>query len=637
MNTLNYHRPLLSAAAALLLAISAACTTAPSVRSGDPATLEQRARQEQESGNLRVAAELYRELADTVGGAARVDYLLEASRLALARGDTAAATAWLRDAQSAANTEQQQAIVVLMADVDLQSDRAANALARLDRLQQPLPLRVRTDRDSVRGRALFVLGRYREAVETLVERETWLDNARDILDNQRMIWDGLTTAQAGAGQPDATGDAVIDGWLALGPIAAADIDSAELRRALLDWRRSYMTHPAAGGLLAELLGDVRPVDEFPRQVALLLPISSQQRAAAVAIRDGFLAAHFAARTRDPQRADATTIRVYDTGILGGQEAYVTAQLEGADFIVGPLLRPEVEQVVAQGNFVPTLALNFAESDTSLLRGFYQFALWPEDEAQAVARRAIAAGARTAVALVPSNELGYRLLNSFRAEFESLGGTFLGFNGYEPSAQDFSGPIESLLNIDRSQQRRTRLAANLNTGVIFEPRRRQDVDMIFLGADRAAGRLLAPALRFHFAGDIPTYATSDIYEPGATARDTDLNDIFFPDAPWLLSPDQGAAEIRRALESFWPQRAPSNIRLYGMGVDAYQLVGSLFSGFGDWPLDGVSGQLELDAAGRVHRVLPFAQFRNGRPVALEPQRPEIERLGSSQPGELAGFR
>ncbi|MBN1239557.1 MAG: penicillin-binding protein activator, partial [Gammaproteobacteria bacterium] len=289
-----------------------------------------------------------------------------------------------------------------------------------------------------------------------------------------------------------------------------------------------------------------------------------------------------------------------------------------------------------GNQVPTLALNFAESDTSTLSGFYQFALWPEDEAQAVARRAYASGARTAVALVPSTETGYRLLNSFRAAFEELGGEFLGFNGYDPNAQDFSGPIETLLNLDRSQQRRTRLAANLNVGITFEPRRRQDVDMIFLGADRATARLLAPALNFHFAGDIPTYATSDIHQPGA-ARDSDLNDIFFPDAPLLLSPDPEAAQLRSALERYWPQRAPF-LRLYGMGVDAYELAGSLFSGSGQWPIDGVSGLLELDVAGRVHRVLPFAQFRNGQPVALEPlSDPRPERRGVLEAEELVGAR
>src|SRR5690606_40405590 len=62
-------------------------------------------------------------------------------------------------------------------------------------------------------------------------------------------------------------------------------------------------------------------------------------------------------------------------------------------------------------------------------------------------------------------------------------------------QDFSRPIRALLNLDRSEQRRARLAANLGIELGFEPRRRQDADMIFLYApNRGVARLLAPALR-----------------------------------------------------------------------------------------------------------------------------------------------
>src|SRR5690606_22323856 len=117
-----------------------------------------------------------------------------------------------------------------------------NALARLDRLQEPLPLQVMTDRDSVRGRALFAMGRHREAIEALVARETWLDNGEDIIENQRLIWDGLATFPQGAQPAADTGDAVVDGWLALAPIASANLDSGSLRRALLDWRRGYVAH-----------------------------------------------------------------------------------------------------------------------------------------------------------------------------------------------------------------------------------------------------------------------------------------------------------------------------------------------------------------------------------------------------------
>lgn len=633
------QRPFAALFAAAWIALAAvACTTQPTPRSGDTASLEDRARLEERNGNLRVAAELYRQLADTVSGSARAGYLLQGAELAAIRDDFTAATAWLGEAETVANAAQRQAIVVLLADIDLRQDRAANALARLDQLREPIPVPVMTDAASVRGRALFDLGRREEAVRALAERETWLDSSEEILENQRMIWDGLgRDADALFAE---TGDPLVDGWLALAPIAASSASGAELRRALLDWRRDYANHPAAGGLLGDLLSDGSEVEAFPAQIALLLPISSPQRSLAVAIRDGFLAAHFSARNRGGPGGDSI-VHVYDTGLLGAQEAYNRAQLEGADFIVGPLLRPEVDEIITQVGFVPTLALNFVDADTAFLGNFYQFALWPEHEAQAVARQAFASGARTAIALVPSNTLGYRLLNSFTAEFEALGGQFLGFNGYEPTAQDFSAPVESLLNLDRSGSRRTRLAANLGVGLAFEPRRRQDVDMIFIGADRRAGRLLAPALRYHFAGDIPTYATSDIYEPGAAVRDADLNDIYFPDAPWLLMPDEESADLRRTLEGFWPQRmSSSSIRLYGMGVDAYSLAGALFRGSTQWPIEGVSGQLELDASGRVNRMLPFAQFRNGQPVALEPslqiERRRIEQ-GIDAREELARFQ
>jgi outer membrane PBP1 activator LpoA protein len=64
-----------------------------------------------------------------------------------------------------------------------------------------------------------------------------------------------------------------------------------------------------------------------------------------------------------------------------------------------------------------------------------------------------------------------------------------------------------------------------------------------------------------------------------------------------------------------------VRLYGMGFDAYRLVGLLYADDrATWPLRGLSGDLSLDTQGRVRRVLPLAQFRNGRPVTVESATP-----------------
>jgi outer membrane PBP1 activator LpoA protein len=104
-----------------------------------------------------------------------------------------------------------------------------------------------------------------------------------------------------------------------------------------------------------------------------------------------------------------------------------------------------------------LALNYATTETPFLRSFYQFALAPEDEARAIAAAAIAAGARSAVAFVPSNQRGYQVRDNFRADFEAAGGKLVDWYGYEPALQDFSQPTATLLNVRRSNERHRRLA------------------------------------------------------------------------------------------------------------------------------------------------------------------------------------
>jgi len=625
----------------LLLALVgfAACTTvATSTRPppGGGANLEARAKSAVEARNYSAAADLYAQLAAGAAGVTRIDYLLEAASYAVEAGDRPVARRRLNDARGNATPSQQQRISVLLARLELAERHPQPALDILAAIPQPLGETARIDAAAIRGQALFQLGRPIEAVRVLAEREVWLNDAASILANQRAIWDGLRQTQNTVALAP-VGDKTIDGWLALAPLVATN--GQELRRALLTWRQTYTDHPAAGGLLAELLAAQRGT-AWPAHIALLLPLSSPQRAFALAVRDGFMAAHL----RGPHSAD-TTVRVYDTA-PGSQQAYLKAQLDGADFIVGPLLKPEVDQVITQAGFVPTLALNFATKEGTFLRSFYQFALAPEDEARTIAATAAASGAKTALAFAPSNARGNQIRDAFRTEFEARGGQLVDSSAYDPSLQDFSKPIAALLNVTRSEQRYRRLAANLGTAVQFEPRRRQDVDMIFIVADARTARLLVPQLRFYSAGDIPTYATADIFDPASTRRTPDLNGLIFADTPALLAPDDTVAKVTGEWSSFWPQRV-GQLRLFGMGIDAYNLIGSLYSADGRaWPMRGLSGDLSLDDHGRVHRTLPLAQFRNGQPAAIDapPAAGTGNRRGSApvnpslpQPTAVVGLR
>jgi hypothetical protein len=174
---------------------------------------------------------------------------------------------------------------------------------------------------------------------------------------------------------------------------------------------------------------------------------------------------------------------------------------------------------------------------------------------------------------------------------------------------------------------TRLQANLGIELGFEPRRRQDVDLIFLAAPAETGKLLRPQLRFYYAGSIPTYATSAIYIEGARGN-SDLNGIMFPDMPWIIAPDAQAAAARQSLARYWPAESSRRARLFAMGFDAFQIASRMTGPGGLRDFNGVTGQLYLASDGRIHRRLMWARIVSGQPVALAP----VERSAGDRPPE-----
>ena len=187
--------------------------------------------------------------------------------------------------------------------------------------------------------------------------------------------------------------------------------------------------------------------------------------------------------------------------------------------------------------------------------------------------------------------------------------------YSSGNPDFSGVIEDLMALTGSVQRYQRLRANIGGPLQFDPRRRQDVEFIFLAADAPTGRLMKSQLKFHYSGDLPVYATSLIYAMDGRS-DGDLNGVRFADAPWLIAPQSWIARLPDLFSEHFPDERRL-ARLHAMGYDAYRLAGGLYGYYevGGELLDGASGALYVDADGRVHRRLAWAEFQNGLPEAL----------------------
>jgi outer membrane PBP1 activator LpoA protein len=596
----------------LVVALLVGCVDPTIYRPNTQAPQERRALEAESESRHSEAADLYAQLARTAQGDERINYLIRSAEQLLTAGQPAAAQQRLATAASPSDPGVQARLTVTQGHIDLVNGAPQRALDRIDGLGAAIPTSLIGSALRVRGGALFQLDRPTEAVTTLVERETWLTRSEQVLANHRQIWEGLKDTVLLMPPPSTNPE--VNGWLSLLPAAQhANVAPLGIKQALLDWRVQQPRHPAANGLVAELLNQIRELTDYPEQIAVLLPLGGRQQAAATALRDGMLAAHWSdVGTTRPR------IKIYDTDSYGAGEAYSQALLEGADFVVGPLLKNAVETVAQAAGSIPTLALNYLDEMYQVQPGFFQFALAPEDEAREIAQQAVAAGHLNAVALVPNNDWGTRILTSFGQELESFGGQLLEFRGYQSGVEDFSGSITSLFKLTESNQRYRRLAANLGRNVEFEPRRRQDVDFIFFAANARAGRLLMPQLRFYYAGDLPTYSTSETFEPGGRGNNNELNGIMYPDAPWLIAPTGGGAAVRATVERHWPRRGVRFSRLYAMGFDAYRLIPLLNRGDPSQILyRGMSGVLSLDREGRIHRQLEFAQIQGGVPQPLEP--------------------
>ncbi len=583
---------------------------------------ENRAGRLAENGRHNDAAGVYIGLAVDAIGAERDRLTLLAVEQWLDAGDLARAERSFSGVQKPAADAPLALWNTNSAAMSLFRGNADAALALLEPMsRQPLALRDRLRVEALRADAWIQKQDPTRAVELMIQREVWLDSSRQIEQNRNRLWQGLLVSnpQILRVAAQAASNEQIRGWLTLGSLATSTgQQGVGWSNGISRWRDSNANHPAL-----TVIGEAEAFDhemlDYPRQVALLLPLSGPKResAAGKALQNGFLGAYFATASA---LDDRQSVRIYDVNSEGGASAaYQNAVADGAEFVVGPLLKKNVTELANDILVpVPVLTLNYLPADTLAPPGLFQFALAPEDEAASAAIRALGDGHTRAIALVPNNDWGRRVLRSFATEFEGLGGILLDHRSYTLDKQDFSSEIETLMGLYGSVQRYQRMRANIGGPLQFDPRRRQDAEFIFLAAGADTGRLLKSQLKFHYSGDIPAYSTSIVNSLDRQSK-SDLNGIMFADAPWLIDPQPWIQYLPATYAKYWPEERRLS-RLHAMGFDAYNLIASLYANRGDemLQLDGATGELFLDQQGRIHRRLAWAQFQRGEAVALPSQ-------------------
>ncbi len=604
---------------AVLVTAALALTGCPSLtRQAELPPSVERAESQARQGDQAGAARIYEALAAQNSGADRNEYVFRATRAYLAARLPDEAARVLATVETPLNPQQNQQYAMLDVQVTLGRGQGAQAWQKVSAMPVPPTVPEAVEYFRIKRQAALAAGRPADAVAAEISAEPWLRNAQDLRQSRLNLLGELRDASDHGLKmdPRASTDPVVRGWLELAPLAAAAARNPNAAIPEIEaWRARNPSHPANEIVRTQLLGSqqVQPM-EAEAHIALLLPITGRQAAAATQVRDGFMTAYYQSASAQRPR-----VRVYDTGEGGGiAEAVTRATQEGAEFIVGPLTR---EEVMAAADLAsprpPILALNFLPYERSAPATFYQYALSPEDEARLAARRILDDGHRHGVAVVPSGDWGTRVLAAFKQELEAGGGGVFATATIDSAQTDYSEEVMQILRISDSRVRHKRLESILGTKLQFEPRRRADLEFIFAPAQASTERLLRPQLRFHYAGDVPTYATSDAFEPDPRSNQ-DLEGLMFPDMPWMLGGDLADA-VRAAVRDAWPSGGPRRGRLFAFGFDAYRLAVALRERAvaNAINIDGLTGRLSLDGERRVHRDLSWAQIHDGEIRILQP--------------------
>lgn len=564
--------------------------------------------------NTGTVADLLRR-AERASGVNAAEYAFEAAKQLYKRDATEDAVTLLASIPREGLPPVLNADIQLMqADLEMELERPRAVLELLQSSTVPelrsLPENFQTLYHRLRAQAYYDIDAMLSSALERMQLDRLLDG-QDKQNNHDLIWEALGALPVS--QLQALASTAINfevrGWYELALIARRngnDLDRqlVELRQ----WREGWTRHPAADSLPTAMDQVAIMAQQRPRRIALLLPLQTNE---GTIVRDAFMSAYFNLLNLGGQVPE---VRLYDTTnvpeILGLHRQAVD---DGAQLIIGPLLKEHVsvlQQVRDLG--VPTLALNNIEGSRPVSQELYQFSLSPEDEARQLADKIWRDGHRRIAILHPVDDTRKR--DTFVDAWLRLGGDIVAMENFADN--NYTAVISRMLELDHSNERHTRIDELLGAKTHFQPRRRQDIDCLLMIAPVTAARQIVPSLAYLYAGDIPVYATQDLYTGiPSPVEDRDLNGVTFGESPWVLGRDDTSVTQARTL---FPLSTAQALRLQAFGIDAFRLYPrlNLLDSSPNAVIPGASGMLRMGPDQNIVRQLTWTNIRDGLAVAME---------------------
>ena len=401
------------------------------------------------------------------------------------------------------------------------------------------------------------------------------------------------------------------GWYELAATVRYQQGDAAAQRSLFGiWQQNWRNHPGAkkppSALTARFQG------QTPKNIALLLPLQDEYEIPSNTLLNGFMSGYY---QRLAQGSRVPNIIIYDTSSRPLSDVYNNAVDKGAQLIIGPMRQSQVEELLSLPALtVPTITLNRVDGESAdSPENLFQFGLSALDEVKQIADRAWLQGQTHVLLIAPDSGWGQRATEYFINSWSARGGVVTDAISYPTAVKDFTKLLKAPLEIDLSEKRGLEMRRFINSNLSYTARRRDDIDLVVVLGYSEQARQIKPSLDFLYAGDIPVYASSHIYNGTQQIElNRDLSGVEFSAMNWTLD-----GHMPRPLKP--DPRLPTAYRqLYALGYDAFLLHAILgeMTKPNAIPVFGSTGMLTL-SEGVIKRHEKWATFQKGRAIPVNP--------------------
>ena len=429
------------------------------------------------------------------------------------------------------------------------------------------------------------------------------------------------------------------GWFELSGVIAQSESPLTAETRWSEWQKRNPSHPAV--LKAPEPLTLLKNYQAPK-IAILLPLSGRLATVGRAVRDGVTTGFFAEKklspisviaANDDEKAPPSDVRFFDSSKHEALTLLNLTKQQGSNVVVGPLMKSRIPRFFALAQQAQAASITESDATTFVLLNrienpvqaanlsaqklVHQFATAIEDEVFTLSKILKVQGHNRLMVVTNTEPWAERANNAL---IQNWRGAVVTAEFGRP--RDITGAVGTAMGVAESQARRENLESFLGEELEFLPRERKDVDAVVAFTNGLEAEALVPALKFHFADELPVFATSQ------TTRSQNLpalSGFNVTELPMIAKPNR----IEQTMRTTFDLDGTPLIEFYALGLDAYRLAtwthwlkinGQSLGEAYRLRLASASGDLIVGSGGNVQRELAMAQIdKRGRlEVIADPQ-------------------